>query len=87
MTHEYMNLNFSNVIAEIQKVVVVTSSGITSFGLGVLMHFWYRSATVNSKSFSGKVLLCIKWKFELTVHFKHEMIEKTIHRNFIENSN
>ena len=31
---------------------------------------------VNSKSFVGKVLLRIKWKFELTVHFKHEMIEK-----------
>ena len=26
---------------------------------------------VNSKSFIGKVLLRIKWKFELTVHFKH----------------
>ena len=36
----------------------------------------YRSDTVNSKSFVGKVLLRIKWKFELTVHFKHEMIEK-----------
>ena len=31
---------------------------------------------VNSKSFVGKVLLQIKWKFELTVHFKHEMKEK-----------
>ena len=27
---------------------------------------WYRSGTVNSKSFIGKVLLRIKWKFELT---------------------
>ena len=26
----------------------------------------YRSGTVNSKSFVGKVLLRIKWKFELT---------------------
>ena len=26
----------------------------------------YRSGTVNSKSFVGKVLLQIKWKFELT---------------------
>ena len=26
---------------------------------------WYRSGTVNSKSFVGKVLLRIKWKFEL----------------------
>ena len=38
----------------------------------------YRLGTVYSKSFVGKVLLRIKWKFELTVHFKHvrEMIEK-----------
>ena len=36
----------------------------------------YRSGTVNSKSFVSKVLLRIKWKFELTVHFKHEMIVK-----------
>ena len=27
----------------------------------------YRSGTVNSKSFVGKVLLRIKWNFELTV--------------------
>ena len=27
--------------------------------------FWYRSGTVNSKSFVGKVLLLIKQKFEL----------------------
>ena len=32
----------------------------------------YRSGTVNSKAFVGKVLLQIKWRFELTVHFKHE---------------
>ena len=34
----------------------------------------YRSGTVDSKSFVSKVLLRIKWKFELTVHFKQEMI-------------
>ena len=34
----------------------------------------YRSGTVNSKSFVSKVLLRIKWKFEVTVHFKHEML-------------
>ena len=34
----------------------------------------YRLGTVNSKSFVSKVLLQIKWKFELTVHFKHEML-------------
>ena len=27
---------------------------------------YYRSGTVNLKSFVGKVLLQIKWKFELT---------------------
>ena len=37
---------------------------------------FYRSDTVNSKSFIGKVLLRIKWKFELTVHFKHEILGK-----------
>ena len=36
----------------------------------------YRSGTVNSKSFVGKILLRIKWKFELTVHFKHEILGK-----------
>ena len=35
-----------------------------------------RLGTVNSKSFVGKILLRIKWKFELTVHFKHEMLGK-----------
>ena len=28
-------------------------------------HMWYRSGMVNSKSFVGKILLRIKWKFEL----------------------
>ena len=28
------------------------------------------------KLFVGKVLLQIKWKFKLTVYFKHEMIGK-----------
>ena len=36
----------------------------------------YRSGTVNSKSFVGKVFLRIKWKFEFTMHFKYEMIAK-----------
>ena len=36
----------------------------------------YRSGTVNSKLFVGKVFLRIKWKFELTVPFKHKMIEQ-----------
>ena len=36
----------------------------------------YKSGTVNSKSFVGKVLLRIKWKFELTVYFKHGILGK-----------
>ena len=36
----------------------------------------YRLEMVNSKSFVSKILLWIKWKFELTVHFKHEMLAK-----------
>ena len=47
----------------------------------------YRSGTVISKSFVGKDFLRNKWKyeltaFELTVHFRHEMITKNLHRNF-----
>ena len=43
----------------------------------------YRSGTVISKSFVGKDFLRIQWKYELTVHFKHEMIGK----HFTETSN
>ena len=35
-----------------------------------------RSGTVNSKSSVSKVLLRIKWKFELTVYFKHGILGK-----------
>ena len=38
--------------------------------------FYYRSGTVNLKSFVDKVLLRIKWIFELTVYFKHEILGK-----------
>ena len=37
----------------------------------------YRSYTANSKSFVGKDFLQKKWKFELTMNFKHEMIGKS----------
>ena len=36
----------------------------------------YWSGMVNSKSFVSKDFLQNKWKYELTVHFKHEMIGK-----------
>ena len=45
--------------------------------------YLYRSGTVNSKSFVNKDLLRIRWNFELTVHFKHEIVGK----HFIETSN
>ena len=38
------------------------------------LSFNYRLGTVNLKSFVGKVSLLIKWKFELTVYFKHEIL-------------
>ena len=43
----------------------------------------YRSGTINSKSFISKDFLRNKWKYDLTVHFKHEMIGK----QFTETSN
>ena len=43
----------------------------------------HRLATVNSKSFVGKDFLQNKWKYKLTVHFKHE----TIGKHFTETSN
>ena len=39
------------------------------FGMSGFIYSEYRSGTVNSKSFVSKVLLRIKWKFELTVYF------------------
>ena len=39
-------------------------------------YLWYKSGTVNSKSLVGNEFLRIKWKYELTVHFKHEMTGK-----------
>ena len=38
----------------------------------------YRSGTVNSKSFVSKDFIQNKWKYELTVHFKYEMIGKHV---------
>ena len=42
---------------------------------------YYRSGTVNSKSFVGKVLLRIKWKFELTYALLFEFWPKLQIRN------
>ena len=35
----------------------------------------------------GKDFLRIKWKYELTVHFKHDMIGKWLGKHFTETSN
>ena len=56
------------------KIDISTINFFSGYSRSVLET--YRSGTVNSKSFVGKVLLRIKWKFELTVHFKHEMLGK-----------
>ena len=52
----------------VQKCLIDTNINYNSQNLT------YRSRTVNSKSFIGKVLLRIKWKFELTMYFKHEIL-------------
>ena len=77
---------YSNVF--ITEVVLKSSVGSH---LGVIKTIWLpkllfkrtfvnpvtgRERLINSKSFVSKVLLRIKWKFELTVHFKHEMLGK-----------
>ena len=47
----------------------------------------YKSGTVNSKSFVSKDFLQNKWKYQLTMHFKYEMIGKMMGKHFIETSN
>ena len=39
-------------------------------------HCFYRSGTVNLQSFIGKDFHRNKWKYELTMNFRHEMIGK-----------
>ena len=50
---------------------------VKKLGGWVAKTFWYRSGTVNSKSFVGKVLLQIKQKFELTY-----ACNSNFHQNF-----
>ena len=47
------------------KMVMLMVHVNKSLDVNAVHHFSYRSGTVNSKSFVGKVLLRIKWKFEL----------------------
>ena len=42
----------------------------------VSLQMIYRLGTVNAKSFTGKVLLGINWKLELTVYLEHDVIGK-----------
>ena len=44
---------------------LILASGNLALELGHLPYYIYRSGTVNSKSFVCKVVLRIKWKFEL----------------------
>ena len=46
-------------------VILLTLCGVLVWQI-VVLFIYYRSGTVNSKSFVGKALLRIKWKFELT---------------------
>ena len=68
----------------------IAGAAVASWSLAQLVAGWqvwvlllYMSGTVNSKSFVNKDFLQNKWKYELTVHFKHEMIGKL----FTETSN
>ena len=70
-----------NLILILGKLDCVSSRGGGRGGGGE--RGWYRSGTVNSKSFVGRDFLWNKWKYELTMHFKHEMIGK----HFTETSN
>ena len=45
--------------------VILHSLIFYTFISSIYLDIYYRSGTVNSKSFVGKVLLRIKWKFEL----------------------
>ena len=58
------NLTLSNRAGKTQVTRFKLDSGAGANLLPV--GAYYRSGTVNSKSFVGKVLLQIKWKFELT---------------------
>ena len=42
--------------------------------------YHYRSGTVNSKLFIGEDFLRNKWKYGLTVHFKHEHFTETLNK-------
>ena len=68
---KFLSLKYRNNVV-LFKVMVSTATYLFVSFSGME----YRSGTVNSKSFVGKVMLRIKWKFELTLHIKHEMIEK-----------
>ena len=62
LTWTFLRVFFQQYIIQPLLWTNVTTSYIPSFQFD---NSKYRSGTVNSKSFVGKVLLRIKWKFEL----------------------
>ena len=56
--YNQLNSTFLRIPGNIHRLFLAFTTGIAQCE--------YRSGTVNSKSFVGKVLLQIKWKFELT---------------------
>ena len=48
------------------KIVIFLLFYTRNYGFRYVNVSRYRSGTVNSKSFVGKVLLQIKWRFQLT---------------------
>ena len=65
-----------NIQCYIEYGVHCAHSNVKPQGQSRVNERYYRSGTVNSKSFVSKILLRIKCKFELTVHFKHGMLGK-----------
>ena len=59
-----------------KQLINLEYNSLNSEDFYLIIKLIYRSGTVNSKSFVGKVLLRIKWKFELTVYFKHGILGK-----------
>ena len=74
MQYEYC-ADHKSTLNHLQEHIIGNIINFTGF-LMLLTEFKYRLGTVNSKSFVGKGLLRIKWKFKLTEHFKHEMLGK-----------
>ena len=75
LTYFHCQIRIPNAVA-IEYYVELVSTDLDSDLDPSPIVFVHRLGTVNSKSFVGKDFLRIKWKYELTMHFKHEMIRK-----------